>query len=242
MKSLAPVLAGVLVALLAPASALANIRVSAHDRAATRAYLRATSAYERAAYADFGATVAAIEARADEIAGECPSALTDAPRDAVFQELGEEAGAGAFYAGMGPLRASILRLAQAIRHLTWGDHSLTRLVRVQAADEHAVATLGLPDLCVDIGAWKASAYATLPQSAASFLMHVRAIESVRSETPFEESTEVQIRRLLTPYERPSERRIAKRAERLERRLDKRLTAAANDARKKLAAALGVSAL
>lgn len=241
MKRCALLLAFVSVSLL-PAGASASPRVTQRDRATTREYLHATYAYERRAYAELAAIVAAIETRANEIARECPSALTYSPRDTAFEALGEEAELSALYAGMAPVRGSMLHLAQAIRRLRWSDRRLTRLVRAQAAAEHATATLALPDLCADIAAWKASAYATLPHGSASFLARVRAIESALSGTTPEESTEAEIRRLLRPYESPSQRRIAKRVERLERRIDRRLAAAVTVARKKLAAALGVSAL
>ena len=61
----------------------------ADDVAATRAYLRASLAYERTINREAADGVAAVEARASGIAGECPSALTYAPRDAAFGELGE---------------------------------------------------------------------------------------------------------------------------------------------------------
>ena len=72
-----------------PAAAFASVRTT--DRAATRAYLRATYADERVLYTELARIVASIEARANEIGSECPDALTYAPRDAAFEELGEEA-------------------------------------------------------------------------------------------------------------------------------------------------------
>jgi len=223
-----------------PAHALASVH--AVDAAATRAYLDADVAYERIAYAEVGASVAAIEAHATEIGGECPSALTYAPRDAAFTELGEEAEMTAFFAGATRKRPMILRLAHTIEHLRWSDRKLTQLVRAEAAEERAVATLALPDVCADIVAWKASAYAALPQSAASFLARTQAIESLSVTGPSEELRETVIMRLLRPYETPAQRRIAMRIQRLEAQIGRRLKAASTIAAKMLAAALGVSAL
>jgi hypothetical protein len=223
-----------------PVPALAAVH--ADDAAATRAYLRADDAYEGGAYAEVGAMVAAIEARAGEIAGECPSALTYAPRDAAFGELGEEMGTTVFFAGQVPVRSMILRLAGTIAHLTWSDRRLSRLVRAEAAEERAIAVLALPEVCADIAAWKASAYAALPQSTVGFLARLRASESLSVVGPSEEPREAVIRRLLRPYEGPAERRAAKRIEHLEAQIGRRLAAAAAAARTKLAAALGVSAL
>lgn len=223
-----------------PAPALAAVHTG--DAAATRAYLRAADAYEVGAYAEAGASVAAIRARASAIAGECPSVLTYAPRDAAFGELGEEAGMTVFFAGVAPVRSMTLRLAQTMGHLSWSDRRLMRLVRAETGEQRAIAALAQPDVCADIAAWKASAYATLPQSSAGFLARVQAIESLSVVGSSEESREAVIMRLLRRYEGPAERRTAKRIERLEAQIGRRWTAAATAARTTLAAALGVSAL
>jgi outer membrane lipoprotein-sorting protein len=60
---------------------------SAENVTATQAYLRGSESYARRAYVTVAARAAAVEARASEIAVECPSALTYAPRDAGFGEL-----------------------------------------------------------------------------------------------------------------------------------------------------------
>jgi hypothetical protein len=222
------------------ASALAAGR--ADDAAATMAYLRASEVYARGASAEVGASVAVIAARAGEIAGECPSALTYAPRDVAFGEIGEEASTTLFYAGVAPMSATRLGFARAVGRLSWSDRRLTRLVRAQAAEEVAVVAVALPDVCADIGAWKASAYVALPQSATGFLARVAAIESGSSVGPSEESREEAIRRLLVPYEGQGVRRTVKRLEQQEQRTDRMLGTAAEAARTRLAAALGVSGL
>jgi hypothetical protein len=223
-----------------PTHALASVH--ADDAAATRAYLGAAVVYERGAYAEVGASVAAIEGRASEIGGECPSVLTYAPRDAAFGELGGEAYTTAFYAATAPALPMMLRLAHTIGHLSWSDRRLTRLVRVKATEERAVAMLALPDVCADIAAWKASGYAALPQSAARFLARLEAVESLTIVEPSEESREAVIMRLLRRYETPAERLTARSIGRLEAQIGRRLAAAGANARKKLAAAFGVSAL
>jgi hypothetical protein len=212
------------------------------DTLATKAYLRTSEAYARAVYGDAGANIAAIEARANQIAGECPGALTYAPRDAAFEELGEELEATLQHAGLATVRSATLRYAGALSHLTWSNHQLTRLVRAEAGEEGGEAKLALPDVCADVAAWRASAYAALPQSARGFLTRVKAIESGHWIGPAEEPREAVIHRLLKPYEGPAERRTAKRIEELQTRVGKLLTAALGAARAKLATALGVSAL
>lgn len=149
----------------------------AGDAAATLAYLRASETYARGASAEVGASVTAIAARANGIAGECPSALTYAPRDVAFGEISGEASTTLFYAGVAPMSATRLGFARAVGELSWSDRRLTRLVRALAAEEVAVVAVALPDVCSDIEAWKASAYAALPRSATGFLARVAAIES-----------------------------------------------------------------
>ncbi len=212
----------------------------ADDSAATQAYLSASESYARRASAEAAVSVAAIEARASEIATECPSALSYAPRDAAFGELAEATEMTVVYSGAAPVRSATLRLAQAIAHLSWSRRRLTRLAHSQAVEERSRATLALPDICADIAAWKASAYATLPPSATGFLVRLYAIES--GVGPSEESPEAIILRLLRPDEGPAERRAVKRMEQLEVQTNRRLTAAVAAVRTKLAAALGVSGL
>ncbi len=211
-------------AMYVPAPALAAGR--ADNAAATQAYLRASEAYGRGASAAVGATVTAIDARASEIARECPSALTYAPRDAAFGEIGYEVYTTLSYAGVAPMRATRLGFAHAIGRLSWSDRRLTRLGRAQAAEEVAIVAVALPNVCADIEAWQASAYAALPQSATGFLARVAAIESRSYVGPSEESRERAILRLLRPYEGPRERRTVKRVRRQEQRTEGKLGAAA----------------
>jgi len=226
--------------LYVPAPVLAAHRPG--DAAATEAYLRASEAYARGANAEVGVSVAAIAARASEIAGACPSALTYAPRDAAFGEIGEEASATLFYAGFAPMSATRLGFARAVGRLSWSDRRLTRLVRSKAAEEVALVELALPNVCADIAAWKANAYAALPQSATAFYGRVVAIESGSYVGPPEVSREAAIMRLLKPYEGLDEKRTMKRINRREQRVAVMLAAAGGAAQRGLAAALGVSTL
>jgi hypothetical protein len=210
------------------------------DATATRAYISASESYARSASAVAAAGVAAIEARASEIATECPLSLTYAPRDAEFGELGETASETLVYAGLVPMRPAALRLAGAIAHLSWSSSKLTRLVRSLAAVERSGATFELPNVCAEIAGWKASAYATPPPGVAGFLARVYTSEERFGAA--EESRESYILSLLKPFESASQRRAVKRAERIEALTWKRLNPAIAAAERKLAAALGASAL
>jgi len=219
-----------------------SMAAHASDATATRAYLHASDAYALDASAELKGRVAAMEARASEIALECPSALTYAPRDEAFSELSEEIGAVVVYASAAPERSLLLRASKEIGHLSWSNSRLTRFVRLRAAEESGVATIALPDVCAEIAAWKASAYAALPQSASRFLARSEAIEAEAFVGPSEESRETAILRLLRPYESPADRRIAERVERLEAQSGRAFSSAISAVETKLANALGASAL
>jgi hypothetical protein len=220
------------------APALAAARVD--NRSTTREYLRADEAYIRAASGTLGADVSAIEARAREIAAQCPGALTYAPRDEAFVELSEATSLSLLFAGLEPARPILRRFASAIEHLTWTNRTLTRLVHARAVEEGAIAALALPEVCADIAAWRASAYATLPPTVGAFVTRVHALFA--SSLVREEPRETVILRLLRRYEGPRSRRAAKRIEALEKRSSGPLEAAAAAALRKVATALGAASL
>jgi hypothetical protein len=168
-----------------------------------------------------------------EVAAQCPSAFLYAPRDTVFEELGEEMSDAEWYAGVAPVRSVTEAFAQAIGDLGWSNRRLTRLVRSEAAEERADVALVLPDVCSSIEVWKTSDYAELPPSVGEFLAHVEQIESGSFGL---------IMHLLKRDEGPAERRAAKHVERLEALAGKRLATASDAIWRKLEAAMGVSGL
>jgi hypothetical protein len=224
--------------LLTPSLAAAGI----DDGAATRAYLRAGDAFERGVERETSAEEAAVAATASRIAGECPSALTYAPRDEAFGEIGEEIDAtlaNAFWLGTPTLRADTLRFIREIAHLRWSNRRLTRLVRAEAAEERAETALVPPQVCADIRAWQKSSYATLPPDAMRFRAQMGRIEVLSFVGFTEESREAIIRRLLRRFEGARARVRAKRLARLARSVDAKAAAAKASAQNKLATALGV---
>jgi hypothetical protein len=216
-----------------------------NDAAATRSYLRARYDYDRVVTSEAPAGEAALSARAAQLAGECPSALTYAPRDADFSGIDEEVGVTlttSYWMGPPTLRAATLRLARELAPLHWSNRTLTRLVHAESAEERGEATIVPPDVCADIAAWRASSYASLPPDAVRFLARVDRIRALRFVGFTEESREAIIRRLLRRSEGAGERAVARRLARLESRVDARAEGDEVAARKKLAAALGVSVL
>lgn len=235
-------LLGLACAISACAAAPTTATASAHDTAATRAYLRASEAYVHSGQQLMGKMIDAIDAYEGEVAAQCPGALTYAPRDASFAQLAEELARALWYAQAAPERLPLLRSARAIGHLRWSDRRITRLVRSEAAEERADAALVLPDVCDAIKAWQASAYATLPTSVTAFLRHTEAIVAGALVGSSEEPREILILHLLTRYEGPAERRIGRDVKRHYAQIGKRLGTAAEAASRKLAAAMGVSEL
>jgi hypothetical protein len=146
------------------------------------------------------------------------------------------------YASAATERSLLLRSSKEFGHLRWSNAKLTRLVRLRAAEESGVATAALPDVCADIAAWRASAYAALPQTASEFLARSEAIEAESFVGLTEESREAAILHLLRPYEGPADRRIAKRVERLEAQFSRHFSSAISAAAAKLGDTLGASSL
>jgi hypothetical protein len=88
------------------------------------------------------------------------------------------------------------------------DHRITWIAESYANSLHELATLQLPDLCGDVGAWKTSAFQVVPASAVRLDAHVAAIE-LNPIPP----------RLLAPYERGADASVLARTKPLEMKLE-----------------------
>jgi hypothetical protein len=225
-----------------PASALAAAH--SNNTTATRAYLRIVVEEQRVESANVGIGITAVQALERRIAAECPGALTYAPRDIAYEELGADVPYALSIAIDEALipRAQALAQERAVDDLSWSDRKLTRLVRDQEVEDRAFATDVPPNLCAQIAAWRESAYAVSPESTSRFLAEMGASERELFVGPREEPRGKVIARLLETYEQPAERRLAKRILDGEKRIGSRLAATVNDAERQLAAALGVAAL
>ncbi len=210
------------------------------DASSTAAYLQTDHAFVQGEFRDLGQSAAAIAASAGVIAGECPSALTFAPRDAAFGEVGEAIERTVLLANVEPVRSVTLRFSRRAGGLRWADGKLTRLVGVLVARERLAATVALPAMCAAVDAWRQSAYTTLPATVGTFLSQLEAVE--RAAGFSEVSVEARIERRLRRYEDAREKRTATDTERLEGILDKGLQTAFVAARRKLEAAWGASPL
>lgn len=193
-----------LVFALAPAAADANPL----DVASTHAYIQANYAFARASDAIAGPTQQSILRFNKKLRKECPHVGEGSPQNEESQTPSHEV-VGALWsisygADAGPIRTFV----RAIKPLRWSNHRLSRLVQRYTNSLRELAGLPLPDLCGDIGAWRASGYKTVPADTISFVSHAEAIEGHPIPA-----------RLLAPYELPSDRAMVKRTLRIEAKLE-----------------------
>jgi hypothetical protein len=173
---------------------------------ATKRYLAAYAARERAVIEALPAASAAVAALSGHVAGECPGVAAGAPaRATATEEVGAEIlGAVAVTIADGIERANA-RFARAVSGLRWTDRSVARLVSAFTEEERALAALTVPDLCADLRAWAASRFMTSAADTSRFVSLLQATEyrSTSQVKPAEEP-EYAVLRLLRPYESPSD--------------------------------------
>ncbi len=131
-----------------------------------------------------------------------PAALTYAPRDGAFGEIGEEMRTTLYYAGDAPDGAAKLALPRAVGRLRWSNRRLTELVR------HRRPRKTRP--------WRLRCRMCAPTSRRGRRARMRRCRRARRVPrarscarigryvgPSEEAREAVIRRLLRPYEGPA---------------------------------------
>jgi len=167
----AAVLAGLVMA-LTPIRAVA----ASSDILATHAYIQANYALARASVARIGAGQAKIQQLNTQLASECPLVGAGSPEDAAAEPVSAEVAVAlwsiAYGTDAGPIR-SFLGIA---KRLHWSDHRITALAERYANSLHAYATLPLPDLCGDVGSWKASGFQIIPATTTSSVAREQAVE------------------------------------------------------------------
>jgi hypothetical protein len=178
------------------------------DVAATHAYIRANFALAQASEARAARAQDNVNSFTARIARECPNVGAGSLQNEESQQFSSEA-AGALWSvsygtAVGPIRA----FRHTVERLRWSNPKLTRMAHGYASSLYALATLRLPDLCGDVGAWKASGFHTVPAATASFDSRVEGIEAHTIPS-----------RLLAPYEQRGDRGVLARTERLERELE-----------------------
>jgi hypothetical protein len=230
-----------LVALAAPAGALAGVRVTPRDRAATRAFLQARYAYEQTLAASAPASKAAVETLVSRLGGECSGVLVGAPHrtlSTLFESPGRSPSARrigesnresrqrgdlegelalALELPMIELnRQAALSYAHAVSSLRWSNSALTALERTGGAVlDWQLASLP-PDVCADMRAWVASGYKTLSPATKMLIGEREAVVRPLFRILREHGAGLGASDPLLPYEGSHEKALAKKIRRLER--------------------------
>jgi len=190
--------------LLSPEAALATPA----DTAATHAYIQADYALARASEAMEPAVQDNVNRFSAKIGHECANAGAEAPQNEAAQQLSSEVAGALWSVGYGTVAGPIRAFARTVRRLHWSSRRLTQLARGYAGSLSALATLPQPDLCGDVGAWKASGFRTIPARTISFDRQAEGIQP--HAVP---------QRLLAPFEQPADRPVARRIAALEYELE-----------------------
>jgi len=187
----------------APAGALA----SSGDVAATHAYLTANYALARASEKSVAPAQAKVVTYKRKLGRECPGVGAGAPENEVEEPLTYEV-AGALWSITYGLNArAIGAFARTVGGLRWSQPKITRTAYAYVKTLRGLAALPLPDLCVDVRAWKANGFGSAPATTMSFDKHVEALEAHAIPA-----------KLLAPYENAADRALAQKTARLERKL------------------------
>jgi len=196
-------LAGLIVA-VTPIQALA----APGDIVATHDYIQANYALAKASVALIGAGQAKIEHLNSQLAHECPGEGAGSPEDEAAQPMSYEVAVALWSIAYGTDAGPIRTFVQAAGRLHWSNQRITMLARHYADALHAYATLPLPDLCAEVGAFKASGFQTIPPATTRLVAREQAIEA--SAVPSS---------LLAPYERGADASVLARTEALEIKLE-----------------------
>jgi len=200
---------GVLSALalcLAPATALA----APQDVASTHAYIQAYSALTRSRAAKFGAIQAKVDRFNATLAHECPLIGTGSLQDEASQRVTAEVAAALWSIEYGTDAGPIRTFVNAVKRLRWSNRAITRTAQKYANDLRVLASIPLPNLCRDVGAWKANGFQTLPASTVAIDDRVEGIEP----KPVSQQ-------LLAPYERGGDASLMAQAVRQQLGLEER---------------------
>jgi hypothetical protein len=269
-KVLAIMLVAAAVSAIAPGLASAGsprVAGTPADRAAVRAYLLDIRSYVQALADAAPALVGAYEGAASRIAGECPGVLVGAPQERELEpsspilpgsstlsrtarqrgeekrqrtqlgDLEEELASELASAEQEARRPAQTAFLADLRALPQGGPALSRVVHAQINGVEEDQQVQSTDVCADMRAWARSGYRTLSQaSRATALKH--EVELAR----FLKGLSGQSASGLTPItETPAERAIVRKTVQLELRTAKTLAHSIDSARKRVEAALGLTA-
>lgn len=195
-------------AALALAVAPAQATATPQDVAATHAYIEAGYSLAQASVAGIGPAQRKIERLNRTLAHECPLAGGGSLEDEASQPVSYEVAVALWSLAYGTDAGAIRTFLARTGGLRWSNNAITRTYERYARSLHELATLPLPNLCGDVGAWKASGFRVIPSSTTRLVDRVEAIE-LNPIAP----------RRLARYERGADAGILARTMRLERTLE-----------------------
>lgn len=146
-------------------------------RAATTSFLRARHARALAVRASLLAGQQAVDRYVANAGAQCPGVGTSAPRNAQFAELNHDVLLGLSVTDIQTHAGALARFASSSSDLSWGQNSVTALVRQLAGYEHGLAEVVPLDACAVFATWTRSAYRVLPAAAVRFQRQVAAFSS-----------------------------------------------------------------
>jgi hypothetical protein len=262
---LAIVFVAVAVCAVAPGGASAGVSRAASapaDRAAVHAYLLDLYTYAQAVAEVAPRAVAAYEGAASGIAGECPGVLVGAPQENAVElgplvvqrtarqrgeekrqsrqlsdlevELAQKLDSAELEQRQPALRA----LLAGLQALPQGGPLLSRLVHAQTFEAEAGLKVESADVCADMRVWAASGYRTL--SAASRGLALKR-EAELAEFSRYLSTLAE-EKSLSAMETPADKALVRETDQLDLRVAKAVSDSVDGARKRVDAALGLTAL
>jgi hypothetical protein len=193
-----------LVAVLAPARALA----APSDVTATHAYIQANYALAKASVGLIDAGQAKIQRFNAQLGRECPDVGAGSLEDEAGEPMSYVVAVALWSIAYGTDAGAIRTFAQVVGHLHWNNRRIARLAERYASSLQAYAALPLPDLCAEVGSWKATGFQTIPPVVAALDAREQAIDATALPAG-----------LVAPYERGNDAAVLARTEGLEIKLE-----------------------
>ncbi len=190
------------------ASAGLSARAAASDISSTHAYIQANYALAKAGVARIGSAQAKIHAFNASLGQRCPNVGKGALEVEATQPLSSEVVVALWSIAYGNSAGPIHTFVAATRHLRWGGSKTSRIAARYAKSLGEMASLPLPDLCKDVGAFAATGFKLAPAAVVTLVEHAESIE-LEPVPP----------RLLAPFERGSDRSVLARTAGLETKLE-----------------------
>jgi len=217
-------------------------QVSPQDSTATREYLQARYALAQAVIENLPAQRALVQALAAQIAGECPGALTAAPRLGAPESSNSTSSASPSSAGWarkfaerrrqeeqsndlaGELdqafavtavtadRRAVQVFIDTVKPLRWSEPAVTQQLMTELRAGEETLRRTVPDVCQDMRAWAASGFKTLPTSTKAWVSERDAHDTVAERSVSRYS--VPLTSVLVRYENAEDKTIITKTKQL----------------------------